>query len=145
MLGNLERLVLPAQIHLNLCNSLFWITPRSLNSSVRGYSSDIVTYLTFDVNLRTSNLWVAPYSNHQHFLYDTVSNFRDKGWTFKQIAKWLNDNGYTSARGKTFGACHVHSIMRKRRLRDQRIFKECQMTISNFDLRFVDRTLINSN
>ena len=119
------------------------IIPRSQIGSVRGYSDDIIIYLTFEVNLRTSNLWVAPYSSQQQFLYDTVSDFRDKGWTFEKIARWLNDNGYKSARGKNFGSFHVHSIIKKRRLRDQRISKECQMTIGNFDLRFVDMTLIN--
>ena len=117
--------------------------PRSQNTGVRGYSSDIITYFTFDVDLRTSNLWVAPYSNHQQFLYDTVSDLRDKGWTLEKIARWLNDNGYKSARGKTFGSSHIHSIIKKRRLRDQRISKGCQMTISNFDLWFLDMTLIN--
>ena len=118
-------------------------TPPSQDVSVRGYSSDIVTYLTFDVNLRTSNLWVAPYSSHQQFLYDTVSDFRDRGRTFEKIADWLNDNGYKSARGKIFRSSHVHSIIKKKRLRDQRISKECQMTIGNFDLWFLDMTLIN--
>ena len=116
---------------------------QSLSVSVRGYSSDIVTYLTFDANPRTSNLWFAPYSNHQQVLYDTVSDFRDKGWTFEKIADWLNNNGYKSARGKVFRSSHVHSIIKKKRLRDQRISKECQMTIGNFDLWFLDRTLIN--
>ena len=116
---------------------------QSWNGSVRGYSSDIVTYLTFDVNLRTSDLWVAPYSSHQQFLYDTVSDFRDKGWTFEKIADWLNDNGYKSARGKVFRSSHVHSIIKKKRLRDQQISKGCQMTIGNFDLWFVDMTLVN--
>ena len=116
---------------------------QSQNVSVRGYSSDIVTYLTFEVNLRTSNLWVAPYSSHQQFLYNTVSDFRDKGWTFQKIADWLNNNEYKSARGKIFRSSHVHSIIKKKRLRDQQISKECQMTIGNFDLWFLDRTLIN--
>ena len=119
------------------------LTPLSQNDFVRGYSSDIVTYLTFELNLRTSNLWVAPYSNHQQFFYDTVSEFREKGWTFKKIGNWLNDNGYTSARGKTFSASHVHSIIKKKRLRDENISRECTMTISNFALRFADNSLIN--
>jgi len=117
--------------------------PWSQNGFVRGYSNNIITYLTFDVNIRTSNLWVTAYSNHQQFLYDTISEFRDKDWTFKQIAGWLNDNGYTSARGKKFGSSHVHSIIKKRRLRDQHISKESKMIISNFDLWFWDRTLTN--
>jgi len=118
-------------------------TQRLLNGFVRGYSSDIVTYLTFGVNIRTSILSVAPYSNYQQFLYDTISEFRNKDWTFKQIAGWLNNKGYTSARGKKFGSSHVHSIIKKRRLRDQQISKESKMIISNFDLRFLDRTLTN--
>ena len=122
---------------------LFLPTPQSWIASVRGYSGDIVTYLTFDVNLRTSDLWVAPYSSHQQFLYDTVSDFRDKGWTFEKIADWLNDNGYKSARGKVFRSSHAHSIIKKKRLRDQQISKKCQMTIGNFDLWFVDMMLVN--
>ncbi len=118
-------------------------TPPSQNGSVRGYSSDILTYLTFDVNIRTSNLWVAPYSNHQQFLYNTISKFREKNWTFKQIAGWLSNKGYTSARGKKFGSSHVHSIIKKRRLRDQQISKKSKVIISNFDLWFLDRTLTN--
>jgi hypothetical protein len=68
---------------------------------------------------------------------------RDKDWTFKQIAGWLNNNGYTSARGKKFGPSNVHSIIKKRRLRNQRMSKESKVIISNFDLWFLDRTLIN--
>ena len=96
------------------------------------------------MKLRTPNLWVAPYSEHQTELHDTILGMRDKGLTFNQIATWLNDNDYHSARGKTFRSPHVHSILKKKRIRDDRLSRECQMTISNFDLRFVDRTLVNS-
>ena len=118
-------------------------TQRSQNGFVRGYAIDIITYLTFAVNIRTSTLWVTTYSNHQQFLYDTISEFRDKNWTFKQIAGWLNNKGYTSARGRKFGSSHVHSIIKKRRLRDQQISKKSKVIISNFDLWFLDRTLTN--
>jgi len=83
----------------------------SPNNFVRGCSSDIVTYLTFDVNLRTLKLWVAPYSNQQGFFHDTVLGFRDKGWTFKVITDWLNDNGSKSGRGsawKYWRICRFH-------------------------------------
>ena len=119
-------------------------TPRSLNGSVRGYSPNILTYLTFEVNLRSTNLWVAPYSQYQTELHDTISDLRDKGLTFNQIAAWLNDNQYCTTRGKRFRSPHVHSIMKKKRIRDERLCRECKMSVSNFDLRFIDKTLVNS-
>ena len=102
------------------------------------------TYLTFDLTVRASHLWVAPYNDYQQYLYETIMGFREKGWNFQQIADWLNENDYPTVRGKTFRSPHVHSIVKKKRIRDERLSRECEMTISNFDLRFVDRTLINS-
>jgi hypothetical protein len=62
-------------------------TRLSQNTSVGGgYSSDVITYLTFDVNMRTSNLWVALYSNYQQFLYDPVSDFRGLNSLFGETA-----------------------------------------------------------
>jgi len=96
------------------------------------------------VNLRSPNLWIPPYSKYQTELHHTIHQLRNKGRTFDQIAGWLNENDYPTVRGKTFRSPHVHSIVKKKRIRDERLSKECEMTISNFDLRFVDKTLINS-
>ena len=114
------------------------------NDFVGGYFPNILTYLTFDVNLRSPNLWIPPYSKYQTELHHTIHQLRNKGRTFDQIAGWLNENDYPTVRGKTFRPPHVHSIVKKKRIRDERLSKECEMTISNFDLRFVDKTLINS-
>ena len=124
--------------------SLFKTIPPSQNGFDRGYFPNILTYLTFDVNLRSPNLWIPPYSKYQTELHHTIHQLRDKGQTFDQIADWLNENDYPTVRGKTFRSPHVHSIVKKKRIRDERLSRECKMTISNFDLRFVDRTLINS-
>ena len=43
-------------------------------------------YFTFEVEVRISNLWVAPYSTYQQFLYDTICGFRKDGWNYQQIA-----------------------------------------------------------
>ena len=100
-------------------------------------------FLTFVLSVRVSHLWVAPYSQYQQFLYDTISDFRQKGWNYTQIADWLNQNDYTTPRGKRFLNAHAQSIVKKKNLRDERLSKTYPPKLSNFVLRFVDKTLIN--
>ena len=38
------------------------------------------TYLTFVLSVRATHLWVAPYSQYQQFLYDTINDLREKEW-----------------------------------------------------------------
>jgi hypothetical protein len=100
-------------------------------------------FFTFTVTCRFSNLWVAPYSKYQQFLFDTIEGFRKKGWNYQQIADWFNSNDYTTARGKKFYNSSCHSIVKKKHLRDARLSKRHPWTISNFGVSFVDKTLIN--
>ena len=101
-------------------------------------------YLTFDLDITASHLSAKPYNDYQQFLYETITDFREKGWIFDTIADWLNDNGYSTVRGKQFRGNHVHSIVKKKRIRDEKLEERHQPHLSNFGLRFVDRTLINS-
>ena len=101
-------------------------------------------FLTFVLSVRATHLWVAPYSQYQQFLYDTICGFRKKGWNYTQIADWLNQNDYKTPRGKKFQGSHAHSIVKKKNLRDARLNKKYPPKLSNFDIRFVDRTLINT-
>ncbi len=48
-------------------------------------------------------------------------NKEKKGETFDQIAEWLNDKVYLSVRGKKFRGAHVHSIVKKKRLKDEKL------------------------
>jgi hypothetical protein len=86
---------------------------------------------------------VAPYNEYQQFLYETITDFREKGWNFQQIADWLNENGYTTVRGKKFRNAHAHSILKKKRIRDVRITKRYKPELSNFYIQYMDRTLVN--
>ena len=101
------------------------------------------TYLTFVLSVRATHLWVVPYSQYQQFLYDTITDLREKGWNYRQIADWLNSNDYTTPRGKKFLNAHAHSIVKKKRIREVRLTKMYPPKLSKFALRFVDRTLIN--
>ena len=107
------------------------------------HPSNTDIYFTFTVEVRFSNLWVAPYSQYQQFLYDTITGFREKGWNYQQIADWFNSNDYKTPRGKMFHGSHAHSIVKKKKIREVRLTRRYLPKLSNFALRFVDRTLIN--
>ena len=66
------------------------------------------------------SLNVPQYSQYQFFLYETINAHREKGKTFDQIAEWLNKKGYLSVRGMKFKGNHVHSIVKKKRLKDEK-------------------------
>lgn len=99
-------------------------------------------YLIFHLKVRASHLWVAPYNEYQQFLFDTITDFRFKGWYFQQIADWLNENDYLTPRGKSFRNAHAHSIVKKKGIREVRLNKMYEPEICDFSLRFVDTTLI---
>ena len=83
------------------------------------------------------------YSEYQFFLYQTITEQREKRKTFKQIADWLNEKGYLSVRRKKFKGNHVHSIVKKKRLNDDKLERVYPEVRSDFYLDIFDRTLIN--
>ena len=60
-----------------------------------------------------------------------------------KIAKWLNKKGYLSVRGKKLKGNHVHSIMKKKRLKDEKLEREYPELWSDFSLEVIDKTLVN--
>ena len=68
---------------------------------------------------------------------------RDKGKTFDQIAEWLNEKGYLFVRGKKFKGNHVHSIVKNKRLKDEKLEREYLEVRSDFSLEVVNKTLVN--
>ena len=55
--------------------------------------------------------------------------------TFNQIAEELNRKGYLSARGKVFKGNHVHSIVKKKRLKDEKLERHYREVLSDFSLK----------
>ena len=90
-----------------------------------------------------SNMRCPINSEYQFFLYETITEQRDKGKTFDQIAKWLNNKGYLSVRGKKFKGNHVHSIMKKKRLKDESKERDYPEVWSDFSMEVFDKTLVN--
>ena len=52
--------------------------------------------------------------------------------TFNQIADWLNERGYKTPRKCVFKGTHVFSILKKRRLREERNNKPYELTLSDW-------------
>ena len=102
-------------------------------------------FFCFTITQRTPHLNVPLYSQYQFFLYETITEQRKKGKTFDQIAQWLNKKGYLSVRGKKFKGNHVHSIVKKKRLKEEKLEREYPEKWSDFSLEVVDKTLVNSN
>ena len=105
------------------------------------FPADVV--FKFTITQKTPNLNVPQYSQYQFFLYETITEQREKGKTFDQIAEWLNKKSYLSVRGKKFKSNHVHSIVKKKRLKDEKLEREYPEVWSDFSLEVVDKTLVN--
>ena len=102
-------------------------------------------FFCFTITIHHPTLNASHFSEYQFFLYETITEQRDKGKTFDQIAEWLNEKGYLSVRGKKFKGNHVHSIVKKKRLKDEKLEREYPEKWSDFSLEVVDKTLVNSN
>ena len=91
---------------------------------------------------RTPHLNVSLYSEYQFFLYETIIEQREKDKTFNQIVEWLNEKGYLSVRGKKFKGNHIHSIVKKKRLKHKKLEKEYPEVRSDFYLDIFDKTFL---
>ena len=102
-------------------------------------------FFCFTITQRTPHLNVPQYSEYQFFLFETITEQRKEGKTFDQIAEWLNEEGYLSVRGKNFRGAHVHSIVKKKRLKDEDLKKEYPEIRSDFYLDIFDKTILMSD
>ena len=62
--------------------------------------------------------------------------------TFNQIADYLNKKKILSARGKKFRGAYVHSIMKRKRVRDEKLKERYSEVKSDFCLDIYDKSLI---
>ena len=64
--------------------------------------------------------------------------------TFNQIADHLNKKKILSARGKKFRGGRVHSIIKRKRLRDEKLRGRYHETRSDFYLDIYDKSILLS-
>ena len=124
-----------------------WTTKRDRGVVSNGWVPDVEYYLCFTATLRSARLSnPAPYSDYQIELHDIIQNLHDEGLGYRKIAVWLNENGYQTPRGKRFFNNHVYSILKKKRLRDERLtlLPEDSFEIGPLRIEYVERKFINS-
>ena len=78
-----------------------------------------------------------PPNDYQNFLHDKIKELHDSGLGYRRIAYWLNEHGYKTPRGCEFKNTHVFSILKKRRLRVERIKEKPSYEYDGFEIRFV--------
>ena len=86
---------------------------------------------------------MALYSEYQYFLYEIISELRDKEMTFQEIAEHLNKKKIETVRGKKFRSPHVHSILKKRRDKEEELKRKYPDEWSDFSFEVVDKSLVN--
>ena len=93
--------------------------------------------LRFTLTVKTTRLVGRPYSIYQHKLATQIIYLREeKGMTFPEITDWLNKNGYTTPRGRTFTNPHAHSIYTKFYKRQERFGKTSYSQVSDIAVRY---------
>ena len=64
--------------------------------------------------------------------------------TFNKIADHLNKKRILSVRGNQFRGAHVHSILKKKRMRDEKLEREYPGVRSDFYLDVYDKRILFS-
>ena len=101
-------------------------------------------FFCFTITTRRPPLTASSYTEYQYYLYETISELREKGMTFNQVADHLNRKNILSVRGKKFRGAHVHSILKKKRMRDERLEREYPEVWSDFYLDCYDKSILMS-
>ena len=63
------------------------------------------------------------YNSYQEFLYNLCTSLKKKGLGYRKISYYLNQNVYKSVRGKEIKNTSVYSILKKGKMRIDRINK----------------------
>ena len=93
-------------------------------------------FLCFDVEVTSNQLWHTHYSSYQSFLYNKIKQLKAEELGYRKIAKRLNEENIETSRGNAFLPSSVYSILRKKKIRDERLNKKFKKKISEMWLEF---------
>ena len=69
------------------------------------------------------------YSEHQQYLYDTIKELHRKGLGYRKISNWFNERNIKTPRGSEFKGNYVYSILKKGRIREERLNRDSEWKI----------------
>ena len=96
--------------------------------------NDHIPSLTFSVTTKSNKLWTTPYSDYQLYLYERITKLRKEGLGYRKISNLFNKEGLLTCRGKKFSNSSIHSILKKKNIRDERLNREFKTEVSEFKL-----------
>ena len=111
-------------LHFLYRNSLFKLTPQSQTLFYRG------DFLCFEVEVTSNQLWHTHYSPYQSFLHNKIKQLKAEGLGYRKIAKRLNEENIKTSRGNIFLPSSVYSILKKKKIRDERLNRVFDKKIS---------------
>ena len=117
---------------LILCSNLLDRDRVSLTYGLNINPSSITHYLRFSVTVTSNLLWSKPYSDYQFFLHNKISELKEQGLGYRRISNILNEEGILTVRGKVFTNSHVHSILKKKNIREERLNRKSRKEVSKF-------------
>ena len=100
--------------------------------------SNMWGFLCFEVEVTSYQLWNTNYSPYQSYLHDRVKKLKSEGLGYRRIANKLNEEGLKTVRGKVFVGASIHSILKKKSMRDGRINHKFEKKISAFRFEYSD-------
>ena len=104
------------------------------SSPLPKYTTEARYFLSLSIEIKIADLWISHYSDHQKYLFETISSFREQGWSYIKISKWFNDNNILTPRGKPFIPPSVFSIVKKKKLSNERFSRSFPSVISQADI-----------
>jgi hypothetical protein len=108
-------------------------------TSNKGKNNNQSYYLTMEVRITSSNLWLSHYSDYQMELYSIISDlYENHNMTFKQISDHLIEKGYKTPRGYQFTHKHVWSIFTKKNISDKRFGRLFQPDIIDMGIDIIN-------
>ena len=79
----------------------------------------------------------SPYSDYQLYLFNRITELKEQGLGYRRISNLFNEEGLKTCRGKTFSNSSIHSILKKKNIRDERNGKRFDRKISKFKIKYV--------
>ena len=93
--------------------------------------------ITFSLSVITTDLWKSVYSDYQTYLYTEIRSLKECHLTplgYRKISNLFNERGLKSPTGKTFTNVIVFGIYKKGKVREERVNKSDEVSISEIDL-----------
>ena len=74
------------------------------------------------------------YSEHQQYLYNTIQELHKKKLGYQKISNWFNERNIKTPRGSEFQGNYVFSILKKGRIREERLNRESKWKIEEIKI-----------